>query len=278
MQKGKRSMSFNEKKRLRLLVANDDGIEALGLHRLVGALSKKADVYVVAPDGQRSASGHSITIGGTITIEPMKVEGLPDAKMVLSVTGTPADCVKLGLKYLEEQGVCIDVVYSGINHGSNLGTDTLYSGTVAAAIEGGLCGVPSVAVSVDSHQATNFDMACRLAQEVLPFVLQNGERPEILNINTPNRPEGEIKGVRYTRLGVREYAEWFTAVDSCEGTRSYCYKGEPVTYKSRNIDIDVIANQEGYASITPLQCNMTRHEDIEILKNWGSRALAIGDE
>ena len=136
---------------MNILVANDDGIRARGLTELVRALSGEASVYVCAPDGQRSASGHGITVSKYITVKEEQVEG---AEYALSTSGTPADCVKLGMKILSEKGVKIDMLFSGINHGGNLGTDVLYSGTVAAAMEGSICGVPSVAVSVDNHDAS----------------------------------------------------------------------------------------------------------------------------
>ncbi len=251
---------------MKILVSNDDGIHARGLQELVNALSKEADVYVASPSVERSAAGHSITVRNAITIDEI---GYCNAVMALKVKGTPADCVKLGLRYLEVRGIHIDLVYSGVNHGGNLGTDTIYSGTVAAAIEGALCGKPSVAVSCNSHEAEHFDVACALAVDVLPYIRKYIGNPITLNINTPNLPKEEIKGVKFTRLGVRGYEEWFNPKEGKDGGEEYWYHGMPVVYNSVNTNIDVIADQEGYASITPLQCDMTNYSEIENLKKWG---------
>ncbi|MGI6256646.1 MAG: 5'/3'-nucleotidase SurE [Anaerovoracaceae bacterium] len=251
---------------MNILVSNDDGLHARGLQELVSALSQVAEVYVAAPSVERSASGHSITVRQAITIDEVDFK---DAVMGLKVNGTPADCVKLGLRYLEVRDIHIDLVYSGVNHGGNLGTDTLYSGTVAAAIEGALCGKPAVAVSCNSHEAEHFDVACALAVDVLPYIKKYIGNPITLNINTPNLPKEEIKGVKFTRLGVRGYEEWFNPKEGPDGKAEYWYHGYPVIYDSVNTNIDVIADQEGYASITPLQCDMTNYNEIENLKKWG---------
>ena len=137
---------------MNVLITNDDGIRARGLRELMDALREQAGmtVYICAPDGQRSASGHGITMTDPIMVEEVEIKG---AELAFQTSGLPADCVKIGVELLERAGVHLDMVFSGINHGGNLGTDTLYSGTVAGAIEGSICGYPSVAVSVDSHDA-----------------------------------------------------------------------------------------------------------------------------
>lgn len=250
---------------MNILVSNDDGINAEGIHRLVDALSAEGSVYVAAPHTQKSAAGHSITVGKPITITEVDFDG---AVLGLEVTGTPADCVKLGIKYLHAKGIEIDIVYSGINHGGNLGTDTLYSGTVSAAIEGALCGKPSVAVSVNNHEPVHFDYACELAVSTLRAMTENARGVMTMNINVPDLPKNEIKGVRYTRLGVREYDEWFVPKETEDGKTEYWYRGTPVVYDSRNDSIDVIADQDNYASITPLKFDLTNHELIEDIKKW----------
>ena len=250
---------------MNILVANDDGIRARGLTELVRALSGEASVYVCAPDGQRSASGHGITVSKYITVKEEQVEG---AEYALSTSGTPADCVKLGMKILSEKGVKIDMLFSGINHGGNLGTDVLYSGTVAAAMEGSICGVPSVAVSVDNHDASHFDCAAHLAVEALRKGHGNLSPGIVLNINTPDLPENEITGLRFTTLGNREYKEFFAPVDMGDGTKGYRYNGEPVVYEGLPGSIDVIAIQDGYASITPIHRDLTAYEMVEEIKKW----------
>ena len=250
---------------MNVLVANDDGIRAEGIKRLTSALSKKANVYVFAPDSQRSAAGHGITVGRDIICTPV---AFPDADKAYMVSGTPADCVKLGMRVMENQGIDIDMVFSGINHGANLGTDTLYSGTVSAAIEGNLCGVPAAAVSVCSHSAEYFDLACELAVSALEKGFMRMDRMTTLNINTPNRKKEDILGVKITRLGISEYDNWLDEKPDDEGNISFRYSGEPVKHDSSNTEIEVIANQMGYATITPLMFDLTNHHLCKIISEW----------
>lgn len=151
---------------MNILISNDDGIDAIGIKRLVEAMGTCADIYVVAPDTQRSASSHALSLRKEITVREVE---FPGAKYALECNGTPADCVKLGLDLLKKKGIHMDAVYAGINLGANLGTDNMYSGTVSAAAEGMLEGIPAVAVSVCSHDATYFEGACKLAVDVLPI-------------------------------------------------------------------------------------------------------------
>lgn len=250
---------------MNILVANDDGIRATGIYELVRALSGRADVFVCAPDDQRSASGHGITVSRPISVEEVKFDY---SQLAFSISGTPADCVKLGMQLMKERGINIDMVYSGINLGGNLGTDTLYSGTVSAAIEGNLCGVPAVAVSVNDHMATNFDFACELALGVL-------EAPDripadtTININTPDLPKSQIKGVKLTTLGRREYKNEFRNPDmSADGRILYTYGGEPVNYDGLPDTIDVVAMQNGYATVTPLHRDLTDSRMLDEMKKW----------
>ena len=250
---------------MNILVANDDGIEARGIRELTKALSEKANVYVCAPDTQRSASGHGITVS-----KPIEAEEVPfaNAQLAFKLSGTPADCIKLGMKLLQQRNIKIDMVFSGINHGGNLGTDTLYSGTVSAAIEGTICGVPSAAVSVDSHEAEHFEYACHLAQEVIAKAKDKMSPDTVLNINVPNIPTEKIKGLKYTRLGRREYKEFFEPLDDGSGKVKYRYSGDPVFYEGLPDTIDVIAMQEGYATITPLQRDLTDYKLIKEVETW----------
>jgi 5'-nucleotidase len=249
---------------MNILVANDDGIRAEGLYRLVEALSKAADIYVCAPHIQRSVSSHSLSIGAPVDVGIVQFD---NAKLALSITGTPADCVKIGLKALADRGVEVDMVFAGINHGGNLGTDTIYSGTVAAAREGCLCRKPSVAVSVNSHHPKHFDFACELALNTLNAAYGRLDCSRLININAPNLPSEEVKGVKLTKLGAREYREWFDKKES-DGKTQYFYNGEPVFYEGLSSDIDVIAMQEGYATITPMHYDCTDYEFFDEIKKW----------
>lgn len=250
---------------MNILVSNDDGIDARGIRELVEALSEEADIYVFAPDSQRSASGHGITVSKAITGEEAEFKG---ARFAMKFSGTPADCVKLGMRILAAQGIKIDMVFSGINHGGNLGTDTLYSGTVAAAIEGSICGVPAVAVSINSHHPEHFGCARSLAVETVRKAADKISPDTVLNINIPNLPDDEIKGVKYAGLGRREYKEFFAPIELENGKTGYRYSGEPVIYEGLPDTIDVIAMQEGYATITPLKRDLTDYAMIEKIKEW----------
>lgn len=250
---------------MNILVANDDGIKARGIHELVNALSEVATVYVCAPESQRSASGHGITVLKPITVEEVEFE---NAAFALQISGTPADCVKIGKRMLEKKGIEIDMVFSGINHGGNLGTDTLYSGTVSAAVEGALLGVPSAAVSVNSHEAEHFEYACELAVEAVKKAYDKMDVKTVLNINTPNLPKEEIKGLRFTTLGPREYVEVFVPVETEDGKTGYMYTGEPVFYDDLPETVDVVADQQGYASITPLHSDLTDYKLVKEISEW----------
>ncbi len=250
---------------MNILIANDDGIGADGILELTRALSQIANIYVCAPHIQRSASGHGITIGKPIHMKEVK---FPNAKKAYEITGTPADCVKLGLKRLAQEGIKIHMVCSGINHGGNLGTDTLYSGTVAAAVEGCIGGIPAIAVSVNSHKPVTFEVACELALDAVRKATGKLDAKTVLNINVPNLPFSEVKGTRITKLGAREYEEWFEPKVNEAGEPEYWYAGTPVIYEGLSEDIDVIAIQDGYASITPLHYDFTNYNLVQEVSTW----------
>lgn len=250
---------------MNILVTNDDGINAKGIKALVEALSDLGDVYVAAPESQKSACGHGITIHVPVMVHEVPFEG---AKKAWSVSGTPADCVKLGVNMLV-QGK-IDMVFSGINQGGNLGTDVLYSGTVSGAVEGILLGIPSVAVSIDSHTGTNFDAAKRITRSVCKDMMEKELAPDtLLNINVPYLPEDEIKGIEVTPLGIREYTENFVERKDPRGKAYYWYSGVPVKKSSGEEDTDVLAVERGYISVTPIHFDLTNYKIIKEVKDWG---------
>ena len=254
---------------MNILVANDDGIQADGIHALVGALSEVGNVYVVAPDGQRSGASHSITMFKDLYF---KEQEFPCAKKAYSFTGTPADCVKMGIALLESQGVEIHMVFAGINHGGNLGTDTLYSGTLGAAREGLINNKMSVAVSVNSHEPIGFTYAAMLAQKTAQLYKEKG-LPKVAeylwNINVPNIPEDQIKGVKLTKLGIRDYDNWFYPEYKEDGTIHIYYGGEPIWREdvrcNRPETPDVCAIEENYATVTPLNENATCEKQLDLM-------------
>ena len=246
---------------MNILVVNDDGIQAKGLAELVQGLSEVAEVYVCAPDGQRSAKSHSITLGQTIIIEKTD---FPGAKAAYTTSGSPADCTKAGLQFLEEAGIEIDMVYSGINMGSNLGRDTLYSGTVGAAAEAALSGYHAVAVSVDDHDAVYFDTAVKLAKDVIGMTFGKLDKSVVLSINVPNLPKELIRGIKYAPLATtRYYDDKFHQVEG-----GFALSGEPSAQIGGRTETDLSAVEEDYAVITPLQFDFTDYGTLDKMKEW----------
>lgn len=252
---------------MKILVANDDGIYAQGIVSLVQALSRieGAQVYVAAPNTQKSATGHGITITAPIIVKEAQVDG---AVKAWKIQGTPADCVKLGVERMKELGVAPDLVVSGINMGYNLGTDVIYSGTVSAAMEGAVLGYPAVAFSLGSHTPTYYEAATRIAVQVCQQALKHLDTDTILNVNVPDIPPEQIKGIRITSQGKQEYDEWFEQRTNPRGESYYWYSGKPVIYSGLPGHLDVMAASEGYISITPLHFDLTRYELLESVRSW----------
>ncbi len=247
---------------MNILVVNDDGYESLGIKTLVNTLAKVHSVYVVAPDGQRSATSHAISCSDAVEYFEVPFE---NAVMAYAISGFPADCVKVGLQILENRGVKIDMVFSGINHGSNLGLDTHYSGTVGAALEGAFNGLPSVALSVVSHDAEHFDyiskIAFKLSQDRNVFESKN----IVYNVNCPNLPESEVKGIKISRLGRLSYRKVFE--DECQDKEfNYCKIPDA---RFEDIDgSDAYNVKLGYATITPIFYDFTSLYHMDVMKGW----------
>ena len=248
---------------MNILIANDDGIQAEGIRALAEALSEKGNVYVVAPDTQRSASSHALSIHGRMRAE--EVLDFPGAKKAWKLSGTPADCVKLGVEILRRKGIETDIVYAGINQGANLGSDTMYSGTVSAAAEGMFAGYPAVAVSVCSHFPEHFEAACSLAVKVFDRAMETAGKGYLISINTPNLPQEEIKGVRTARLGQMTYDEWFEE----EEEMCFHYVGEPVKRTDHDEDIDVRLIEEGWATISTIKYDLNDYDALKQAEKWG---------
>lgn len=245
---------------MNILVVNDDGIGSPGIIALVRALSEAADIYVCAPDGQRSAKSHSVTLGHTVLIQKVL---FPKAKEAYQISGTPADCTKIGLQFFGEAGIKIDMVYAGINLGGNLGRDTLYSGTVGAAAEAALSGYHAVAVSTNSHEATHFEAAEKLAVHAIGRIYKKLPTSVVININVPDLPENEIKGVKAASLGNRYYDDRFYRVMDGE----YEMSGKPSKKVSYSMCSDVAALRDNYASVTPLQFDFTDYGILDKMKD-----------
>ncbi len=259
---------------MRVLISNDDGIFALGLRTLASTIAEAGhEVMVVAPDRERSATGHGLTLHQPIRAEI--VDGIfhPQVK-AWSCSGTPSDCVKFALCALMENKP--DFVLSGINHGSNLGTDILYSGTVSAAMEGAIEGITSIAFSLVSFTAKDFQPAANFALRLITQLNQNPlPDPTLLNVNIPAVTEEEIAGVMVTRQGLRRYIENFQKRVDPRGKSYYWLAGELIEeleqpehiYLPPDLPTDVQANREQYITITPLQYNLTDVVSVQYLQN-----------
>jgi 5'-nucleotidase len=249
---------------LRLLISNDDGISALGVRTLANTLAAAGHrVTVVCPDGERSATGHGLTLHHPIRAD--RVEGIFHAEVIAwSCSGTPADSVKFALSGVLKDPP--DLVLAGINHGSNLGTDILYSGTVSAAMEGLIEGIPSIAISLASFNVIDFQPAADFALALVAKVASNPfPIPTLLNVNVPAVPREEIAGVKITRQGLRRYQETFEKRLDPRGKSYYWLVGEVVedieqpdyTHLPPEVLPDVRAIRENFITITPLQYNLT---------------------
>ena len=244
---------------MRILLTNDDGINSPGIHKLAETLAEMGDVYVVAPDRERSATGHGITVYKPILIE--RVYTIKSAQAAWAVYGTPADCVKLAIAALLPEKP--DLVVSGINRGANLGWDVLYSGTVSAAMEGVIMGVASIAVSLTSHRwDIDYSFAARFTRAVCRQVEKDGPDSEtIININVPDLPRPEIKGMRITRLGSRRYQNIFQERKDPRG-QTYYWLGGEVVEEDQKTDSDVVSVNEGFISVTPIHFDLTNYDLI----------------
>jgi len=239
-----------------VLVTNDDGINAPGLAALAEALAPLGDVYVVAPEREQSTVGHALTLH-----RPLRVDRLAERRF--AVNGTPSDCVNLavlGLLPAEPK-----LVVSGINHGSNLGDDVTYSGTVSAAMEGTLLGIPSIAVSLVGPEQGGFEEAGKVARLIAMRTLVEGlPAKTLLNVNVPG---GRPKGIRFTRLGHRVYKEKMVEEKDPRGKTYYWIGAGPPLWDDREAT-DIIAVQDGYAAVTPLHLDLTHYAALRRLGDW----------
>lgn len=244
---------------MRFLLSNDDGFRAPGLACLAEALGHLGEVVVVAPDRNRSGASNSLTLD-----TPVRVTREPNG--FHSVTGTPTDCVHLALRGLLAES--FDMVLSGINEGANLGDDVLYSGTVAAAMEGRFLGLPAMAVSLVGERPVHYATAAELVRGLLERHLPGQLPPDtLLNVNVPDLPAEALRGVRVTRLGQRHKSEPALHATDPKGRPVY-WIGPPGAAQDAGPGTDFDAVREGYASITPLSVDLTRYSAMDNVKKW----------
>jgi 5'-nucleotidase len=242
---------------MRILISNDDGYEAKGIKQLTKSLSEIAEVIVVAPSENKSAASSSLTLGRPL--KPIQIE-----KNIYAIDGTPTDCVHLALcGFIKES---IDLVVTGINFGANLGDDTIYSGTVAGAIEGRFLGLPSIAMSLASWECNHFETAGEIAKRL---VAQIGNSQiafnTILNVNVPDIPLSEIKGIRSTRQGSRHKSE--PSIKDKEDSSLY-WIGENGKEADNLEGTDFHAISNNFVSVTPLQIDTTSYSEVKQVSDW----------
>lgn len=244
---------------MRILLSNDDGYFAPGIEHLARALAGLADITVVAPERDRSGASNSLTLDRPLSLRRA-------ANGFYFVNGTPTDCVHLAVTgMLDEQP---DMVVSGINHGANMGDDTIYSGTVAAATEGFLLGVPSLAISLVSRSGTHFETAARVAREMVEELLQRPfPQPMLLNVNVPDVPYAELRGRVVTRLGKRHKAEPVVAAQTPRNETVY-WVGAAGAAQDAGEGTDFHALRQNQVSVTPLQIDLTHTAQLGLLREW----------
>ena len=243
----------------RILISNDDGVHARGLAALVEAASSLGEVWVVAPEHEQSATSHSLSLH-----HPLRIRR--DGERRFAVDGTPADCVYVALNHVMKASKP-DLVLSGINHGPNLADDVIYSGTVAAAMEGCILGVPAIAFSLATRRTFEFEHAAKFAHALIKTALASELPPRmLLNVNIPSY--GPVSGYEITRLGRHSYGADVIEKDDPRGRKYYWIGGTGYEHvKEPGTDVTVV-HDERKASITPLMLDLTQHEFIAPLKSW----------
>ncbi|MEQ8207970.1 MAG: 5'/3'-nucleotidase SurE [Woeseia sp.] len=244
---------------MKILVSNDDGYLATGINTLAEALADIGEVVVVAPDRNHSGASNSLTLHSPLRIHKVR-------ENCYCVNGTPSDSVHLALSgYLDFEP---DIVVSGINHGANLGDDVIYSGTVAAAMEGRFLGFPAVALSMVGPRASHFATAAKIACELVKRLERETLAPDtILNVNVPDLPYAELAGLQSTRLGFRHRSEPLIKSKDPHGRTIY-WIGPAGDGQDAGPGTDFAAIEQGYVSVTPLKVDLTRHDAVGPLQDW----------
>jgi len=247
---------------MRVLLTNDDGIYAPGLCALYWAFCEKHEVYIVAPDSERSAVGHAITL-----TDPLRVKKVRYGSQFWgwAVSGTPADCVKLAV--LELLPKPIDIVVSGINQGANVGINILYSGTVSAATEGAIYGTRAIAVSLDSYVSQDFCYAAHFAEKVSNWILKQDVEGVALNINVPAIPANKIKGVKFVRQSTYRFEEKFERRVDPRGNVYYWQLAEKVNENASSEGTDIYELKRNFITITPIKYNLTSKSILNLFHN-----------
>lgn len=260
------------KERPLILATNDDGFRALGLRALAEGLAEIGEVVVVAPDRERSAAGHAVTLA-----HPLRAweEEWPGGGRVFVVDGTPADCVKIGVKALCPEPPA--VVVSGINRGGNYGVNVLYSGTVSAASEAALLGIPALAVSLNTFRDADLDLTVKFAKCLVEKIISEGLPPGVaLNVNVPALPREKIAGVRVTRQSAAALDDYYEERVDPRGRRYFWLAAERIISAPADSEYDLKALEEGFISITPLHYDLTDYDARMKIMSWEKELWPCG--
>ena len=254
-------------KRPLILVTNDDGISAPGIRHLIDVMNMFGEVVVVAPEGSMSGQGHAVTINNTLFLDKVQIDDGPQTEY--KTNGTPVDCVKLALDQILDRKP--DLLVSGINHGSNSSINVIYSGTMSAAVEGGLEGIPSIGFSLTTYKwDADFGAARYYVEKIVRRVLENRENlpePFILNVNIPYLPMSDIKGIRPGRQAHARWVENYDKRINPHGREYYWLTGEFVNM-DQGTDTDEYALKHGYVSMVPITVDLTDYDLLHRLEKW----------
>ncbi len=248
-----------------ILVTNDDGITAPGIVALIEVMKTLGDVVIVAPDKAQSGMGHAITINSTLRIQKVKIYGV---KEEYSCSGTPVDCVKFAVNKIMHRKP--DLCVSGINHGTNISINVIYSGTMSAAVEGAIEGIPSIGFSLSDYTIdADFTASKKIVKTIAEKVLKNG-LPEgvCLNVNIPKLKSDLIKGVKICRQAKAIWIEEFDERYDPSGQPYYWLTGKFENFDTNETDTDIWALENGYVSVVPTQFDMTAHKAIQEISKW----------
>ncbi|MCE1188722.1 MAG: 5'/3'-nucleotidase SurE [Ignavibacteria bacterium] len=255
---------------MKILISNDDGISSAGIYALAQELKKIGDVTVVAPLTEQSAVGHAITMKLPLRV---KKHYINNEFFGYAVDGTPADCTKMGVRNILQMNP--DIVVSGINHGSNTATNTIYSGTVSAAREAAIMDIPALAISVASHDVTDFTLAAQIAARFCMLVKEKGlTRGTLLNINVPDKPKEEIKGILLTKQGKSKWDDIYEKRVDPYGKDYYWLTGTLVPLDT-SMEYDECAVKNDYVAVTPIHFDLTDHETYDKMHSWNIPDLSL---
>lgn len=255
---------------MNILLANDDGIDAYGLHVLADAIAQLDDVniYIIAPDSQRSCCGHGLTLTGKINIEPVNPMDFNEkVNWAYSCSGVPADCVRIGLFMLRRDGIKVDLVCTGINHGSNWGSDIFYSGTLAAAREASVCFTQAIAFSLCDNHPTHFEHFYEIVPEVINKAFGKLPCTTVLNVNVPDIPKEEIKGTKICKQGPMDYGLGYKESLSNASGVSFEFDGEEEYRDNIDPDWDCVLGRNGYITLVPCDLMPVSLESMKAIED-----------